>query len=92
MRDLTRYRSKTVRARTCGIQRLDKTLEPAGIKPGSVASDIAGKGPAAMTEALIDGERRGKVTADLAKGRARPRGSWRTCRWRWKAGPPDTTR
>jgi transposase len=74
VRDLTRYRSKTVQARTSEIQRLDKTLESAGIKLGSVASDITGKGPAAMTGALIDGERRGKVMADLAKGRARAAG------------------
>ena len=74
VRDLTRYRSKTVQARTSEIQRLDKTLESAGIKLGSVASGITGKGPAAMIEALIDGERRGKVMADLAKGRARAAG------------------
>ena len=74
VRDLTRYRSKTVQARTSEIQRLDKTLESAGIKLGSVASDITGKGPAAMIEALIDGERRGKVMADLARGRARAAG------------------
>ena len=66
MRDLTRYRPETVQARTSEIQRLDKTLESAGIKLGSVASDITGKGPAAMIEALIDGERRGKVMADLS--------------------------
>jgi transposase len=46
-------------------------LESAGIKLGSVASDITGKGPAAMIEAFIDGERRGAVMADLATGRAR---------------------
>jgi len=74
VRDLTRYRPETVQARTSEIQRLDKTLESAGIKLGSVASDITGKGPAAMIEALIDGERRGKVMADLAKGRARAAG------------------
>ena len=74
VRDLTRYRSKTVQARTSEIQRLDKTLESAGIKLGSVASDITGKGPAAMTGALIDGERRGQVMADLARGRARAAG------------------
>ena len=74
MRDLVRYRVKKVQARTSEIQRLDKTLESAGIKLGSVASDITGKGPAAMIEALIDGERRGKVMADLAIGRMRTAG------------------
>ena len=71
VRDLTRYRVKTVQARTSEIQRLGKALESAGIKLGSVASDITGHGPTAMIEALIDGERRGPVMADLARGRAR---------------------
>jgi transposase len=74
VRDLTRYRIKTVQARTSEIQRLDKALESAGIKLGSVASDITGKGPTAMIEALIDGERRGAVMADLAIGRMRTAG------------------
>jgi transposase len=71
VRDLTRYRMKTVQARTAEIQRLHKALESAGIKLGSVATDITGKGPPAMIDALIDGERRGAVMADLAQGRAR---------------------
>jgi transposase len=66
MRDLTRYRKKTVQARTSEIQRLQKALESAGIKLGSVASDITGKSATAMIEALIDGERRTQVMADLA--------------------------
>ena len=71
VRDLTRYRVKTVQARTSEIQRLGKALKSAGIKLGSVASGITGHGPTAMIEALIDGERRGPVMADLARGRAR---------------------
>ena len=71
VRDLTRLRTRKVQARTSDVQRLGKTLESAGIKLGSVASGITGKGPAAMIEALIDGERRGAVMADLAIGRAR---------------------
>jgi transposase len=70
-RDLVRYRVKTVQARASEVQRLQKALESAGIKLGSVASDITGQGPTAMIEALIDGERRGEVMADLARGRAR---------------------
>src|SRR6185437_12575183 len=70
-RDLTRYRVKTVQARGSEVQRLGKALESAGIKLGPVATDITGKGPAAMIEALIDGERRGAVMADPARGRAR---------------------
>jgi transposase len=62
---------KTVQARTSEIQRLGKALESAGIKLGSVASSITGASATAMIEALIDGERRGPVMADLARGRAR---------------------
>ena len=74
MRDLTRYRIKTVQARASEIQRLGKALESAGIKLGSVASEITGKAATAMIEALIDGERRGGVLADLAIGRMRSAG------------------
>src|SRR5204862_1631939 len=74
VRDLTRYRMKTVQARTSEIQRLGKALESAGIKLGSVASDITGKSATAMIESLIDGERRGGVLADLARGRMRAAG------------------
>ena len=74
MRDLTRYRMKTVQARSSEIQRLGKALESAGIKLGSVASDITGVSATAMIESLIDGERRGPVLADLARGRMRTAG------------------
>lgn len=74
VRDLTRYRMKTVQARTSEIQRLAKALESAGIKLGSVASDITGVSATAMIESLIDGERRGAVLADLARGRMRAAG------------------
>jgi len=74
VRDLTRYRIKTVQARTSEIQRLGKALESAGIKLGSVASSITGTASTAMIEALIDGERRGAVLADLAIGRMRTAG------------------
>ncbi len=74
MRDLTRYRMKTMQARTSEVQRLGKTLESAGIKLGSVASSITGVSATAMIDALIDGERRGQVLADLAIGRMRTAG------------------
>jgi len=74
VRDLTRYRMKTVQARTSEIQRLAKALESAGIKLGSVASDITGDSATAMIKALTGGERRGGVLADLAIGRMRTAG------------------
>src|SRR4029077_14814198 len=60
--------------RTSEIQRLAKALESAGIKLGSVASDITGVSATAMIGSLIDGERRGAVLADLARGRMRTAG------------------
>jgi transposase len=74
VRDLVRYRVKTVQARTSEIQRLQKALESAGIKLDSVVSDITGMSSTAMIEALIDGERRGRVLAGLALGRLRTAG------------------
>src|SRR6266568_6577870 len=74
LRDLTRYRTKTVQARTSEIQRLAKALESAGIKLDSVVSDLTGKSARLMVEALVDGERRGQVLADLAIGRMRTAG------------------
>jgi transposase len=74
MRDLTRYRKKLVQARTSEIQRMQKALESAGIKLGSVVSDVTGVSATAMTGALIDGERRPQVMADLARGTLRAAG------------------
>lgn len=73
VRDLARYRMKTVQARTSEIQRLQKTLETAGIKLSSVASDVTGASATAMIEGLINGERRPGVLADLAQTRLRTR-------------------
>jgi transposase len=74
VRDLARYRVKTVQARTSEIQRLQKTLETAGIKLSSVVSDVTGVSATAMIEALIEGERRPGVLAGLAQTRLRSAG------------------
>jgi transposase len=65
---------KTVQARTSEIQRLQKTLETAGIKLSSVVSDVTGASARSMIEALIAGERRPGVLADLAHTRLRAAG------------------
>jgi transposase len=70
-RDVVRYRAKIAQARVSEIARLGNVLQDAGIKIDSVASSIATKSGRAMIEALIDGERRGPVLADLAKGKMR---------------------
>ena len=71
LRDLTRYRIKVAGQRVSEIARLGNVLQDAGIKIDSVASSIATKSGRAMIEALIDGERRGPVLAELAKGKMR---------------------
>ena len=70
-RDVLRYRTKVVQARTSEIQRLGAVLQDGGIKIDSVASSIATKSGRHMIEALIDGERRGAVLAELALGTMR---------------------
>jgi transposase len=71
LRDLTRYRKKLVQVRAAEAQRVSKTLEDAGIKLDSVASDVLGVSGRAMLTALIDGERDPNVLAELARGRLR---------------------
>jgi transposase len=71
VRDVIRYRKKIAQQRVSEIARLGDVLQDAGIKLDSVASSIATKSGRAMIEALIDGERRGPVLADLALGRMR---------------------
>src|SRR5512135_866246 len=70
-RDVIRYRTKLTESRTSELQRLGNVLQDAGIKIDSVASKLATQSARAMVEALIDGERRPAVLADLAKGKMR---------------------
>lgn len=71
VRDVTRYRKKLVQQRSSETQRLGGVLQDAGIKLDSVACSIATVSGRATIEALIDGERRGAVLAELARGRMR---------------------
>lgn len=71
LRDLTRYRKRLIQASTAEQQRIQKTLEDAGIKLDSVASDVLGASGRAMLDALIAGERDPAVLAELAKGTLR---------------------
>ncbi len=71
LRDLTRYRKRLIQTHTSEAQRIAKTLEDAGIRLGSVASDILGLSGRAMLVALIAGERDPDVLAELARGRLR---------------------
>jgi transposase len=68
LRDLTRYRKRLIQASTAETQRIQKTLEDAGIKLGSVASEVLGVSGRAMLAALVAGERDPETLAQLAKG------------------------
>jgi transposase len=71
LRDLTRYRKRLVQTHTQESQRIQKTLEDAGIKLDSVASHVMGVSGRAMLRALIAGERDPEALAELAKGKLR---------------------
>lgn len=71
LRDLTRYRKRLIQAHTAEEQRIEKTLEDAGIKLDVVASDILGVSGRLMLKALVAGERDPAVLAEHAKGRLR---------------------
>ena len=71
LRDLTRYRKPLIQAHAAEGQRVQKTLEDAGIKLDSVAADVLGVSGRAMLAALVGGERDPEVLAELARGRLR---------------------
>ncbi len=71
LRELTRYRTSLLRERAAEVNRLQKTLEGANIKLGSVASDVMGKSGRAMLAALIAGETDVTRLADLAQRQLR---------------------
>ena len=56
LRSLTRTRKQLVREQTRHVQRLEKTLEEANIKLGTVLSDLMGASGRRMIEAMIAGE------------------------------------
>ena len=73
LRSVTRYRKRLIQTRTAEIQRVEKTLEDAVVKLGSVASSTFTKSGRNMIEALIAGERDPAVLAQMAYGRMRPK-------------------
>ncbi len=71
LRDLTRTRKQLVREISQHSSRIQKVLEDANLKLGSVLSDVLGKSGRAILQALIDGESDPEKLADLARGMAR---------------------
>lgn len=71
LRDLTRTRKQLVREMAQHSLRIQKVLEDANIKVGSVLSNVIGTSGRKMLDALIAGETAPEVLADLAVGTAR---------------------
>jgi transposase len=71
LRDLTRQRTQLVGEKTAVANRLQKVLEDANIKLGSVASNVLGVSGRAMIEAIIRGEHDPVKLAELARRRLR---------------------
>ncbi len=71
LRDLTRLRTVRVRARAAELNRLQATLEKAGLKLAVVVSQIDGVSARLILEAILAGEENAATLADLAKGRLR---------------------
>ncbi len=71
LRDLTRHQTKLVQQRNAVDNRIQKVLETANIKLGSVASDVLGVSGRKMIEALLAGEKDVTVLADLARRQLR---------------------
>jgi transposase len=71
LRELTRYRTSLVQARTQEINRVHKLLELGNIKLAAVATDVLGKSGRAMLDGLVAGDHDPEALAELARGRLR---------------------
>jgi len=71
LRELVRYRKSAVEERSREVTRIQKVLEGANIKLGSVISDINGLSGRAMIAAIAGGETDAKRLAELADRRVR---------------------
>jgi transposase len=71
LRDLTRTRKQLVREVSQHSSRIQKVLEDANLKLGSVLSNVLGKSGRAILQALIAGQSDPERLADLAQGTAR---------------------
>ncbi len=71
LRDLTRHLTKLVQQRNAVDNRIQKVLETANIKLGSVASDVLGVSGRKMIEGLLAGENDVTALADLARRQLR---------------------
>ena len=71
MQSTGRYRKALINERSREVNRVHETLEDAGVKLSSVATDVMGASGRAMMQALIGGQADPEVLAELAKGKLR---------------------
>ena len=71
LRELVRYRQSLIQERSREANRVQKVLEGANIKLGSVATDVLGVSGRMMLTALAEGEEGPEVLAGMANGRLR---------------------
>jgi transposase len=71
LRDLTRQRSQLGAEQTAVANRIQKVLEDANVKLGSVATDVLGVSGRAILAAVVAGQADPGALADLARGRLR---------------------
>jgi len=71
LRDLTRMRVKIRQMLATFANRIQKVLEDANIKLGSVTSDVLGVSGRHMLHAVVEGQQDPKQLAELAQGRLR---------------------
>ncbi len=71
LRDLRRTRKQLVREISQHSLRIQKTLEDANLKLGSVLSNVLGSSGRAILAALVEGQTDPQKLADLAQGNAR---------------------
>lgn len=71
LRELTRCRCTFVRERATLVNRVQKALESANLKLGSVATDVLGVSGRAILEAVCAGNTDAATMSELSKGRLR---------------------
>ncbi len=71
LRELTRQRRQLVHSKASVANRIQKVLEDANIKLGSVATDVLGVSGRDMLRALVAGQSNANRLAELARGKLR---------------------
>lgn len=71
LRELVRYRKSLIQERASEATRIQKVLEGANIKVGSVLTDVLGVSGRYMLAAMLEGTKSPEEMAEMAKGRMR---------------------